>query len=110
MLVEEKTKCQQSIKIIAEIAVNMSIIVRLNITSDWGILLPRSATILIQNVGRNSKKQMPVIRTENQSKQSLQEFYDFLVSQSENWKIPKIVWLVWLIEGVKNSRIKYFML
>lgn len=29
---------------------------------------------------------MPVIRTENQSKQSLQEFYDFLVSQSESWK------------------------
>ena len=29
---------------------------------------------------------MPVIRTENQSKQSLQEFYDFLVGQSESWK------------------------
>ena len=29
---------------------------------------------------------MPVIRTENQSKQPLEEFYDSLVSQSESWK------------------------
>lgn len=29
---------------------------------------------------------MPIIRTEEQSKQSLQEFYDFLAGQSEGWK------------------------
>ena len=29
---------------------------------------------------------MPVIRTENQSTESLEEFYDFLVSQNQVWK------------------------
>jgi len=32
---------------------------------------------------------MPVIRTEKQSSQSLSEFYDFLVSQNEVWKIAR---------------------
>ncbi len=32
---------------------------------------------------------MPVIRSKYQSSQSLEEFYEFLVEQSEEWKITK---------------------
>ena len=59
----------QGIKIIAEIVVNMNIVVRNNIVVNLKILLPKSATILIQIVRHKQEKRYRMINLLQENKQ-----------------------------------------